>query len=143
MVAQPFVYWIMLITKNYYKRIAIDLLKQQALYADSKSMQQINFTDNLEQDGNTAMFFIIQEPKETILDFSQGIVNVLQICSELIEYQYRMTQYNTLNEKLSNSQLKKLIRGIKTGTQVTLNPSSNVVGDSTDAINYPHNVFFK
>ena len=55
----------MLITKNYYKRIAIDLLKQQALYADSKSMQQINFTDNLEQDGNTAMFFIIQEAKET------------------------------------------------------------------------------
>ena len=133
----------MLITKNYYKRIAIDLLKQQALYADSKSMQQINFTDNLEQDGNTAMFFIIQKAKETILDFSQGIVKVLQICSELIEYQCRMTQYNTLNEKLSNSQLKKLIRGIKTGTQVTLNPSSNVVGDSTDAINYPHNVFFK
>ena len=72
----------MLITKNYYKRIAIDLLKQQALYADSKSMQQINFTDNLEQDGNTAIFFIIQEAKETILDFSQGIVKVLQICSE-------------------------------------------------------------
>ena len=83
-------------------------------------MQQINFTDNLEQDGNTAMFFIIQEAKETILDFSQGIVKVLQICSELIEYQCRMTQYNTLNEKLSNSQLKKLIRGIKTGTQVWL-----------------------
>ena len=54
----------MLITKNYYKRIAIDLRKQQALYADSKSMQQMNFTDNLEQDGNTAMFFIIQEAKE-------------------------------------------------------------------------------
>ena len=45
-------------------------------------MQQINFTDNLEQDGNTAMFFIIQEAKETILGFSQGIVKVLQICSE-------------------------------------------------------------
>ena len=40
-------------------------------------MQQINFTRNLDQDGNTAMFFIIEEAKETILDFSQGIVRVL------------------------------------------------------------------
>ena len=47
------------------------------LDADPKVMQQINFTGNLEQDGNTAMLFIIEEVKETILDFSQGTVKVL------------------------------------------------------------------
>ena len=49
-----------------------------------------------------------------------------------------MTQYNTLNVKLSNSQLNKLKSGIKNGTQVTLNLSSNVVGDSNDEPSFPH-----
>ena len=49
-----------------------------------------------------------------------------------------MTQYNTLNVKLSNSQLNKLKSGIKNGTEVTLKISSNVVGDSTDENNFPH-----
>ena len=64
---------------KYYKRIAIDLSKQQGLDADPKAMQQINFTRNLNQQGNanTTMFFIIEEAKETILDFSQGTVKVL------------------------------------------------------------------
>ena len=62
---------------NYYKMIAIDLSKQQALDADPKAIQQINFTANLEQEGNTTMFFIIEEAKETILDFSQGTIKVL------------------------------------------------------------------
>ena len=57
--------------------IAIDLIKQQALHADSKSIQQIIFTANLDRDGNATMFFIIKEAKGTILDFSQGTVNVL------------------------------------------------------------------
>ena len=57
--------------------IAIDLSKQQALDADPKAVQQINFTGNLERDGNTKMFFIIEEAKETILDFPQGTVKVL------------------------------------------------------------------
>ena len=38
-----------------------------------------------------------------------------------------MTQYNTLNVKLSNSQLSKLKSGIKNGTEVTLNLSSNLI----------------
>ena len=38
-----------------------------------------------------------------------------------------MTQYNTLNVKLSNSQLNKLKSGIKNGTEVTLNLSSNLI----------------
>ena len=57
--------------------IAIDLSKQQALDADPKAMQQINCTANLAQKGNTTIFFIIEEVKETILDFSQGTLEVL------------------------------------------------------------------
>ena len=51
-----------------YKIIAIDWRKQQALDADPKAIQQINFTENLEN--NEVIFFIIKEAKETILDFS-------------------------------------------------------------------------
>ena len=63
--------------KNYYKMIAVDLSKQQALDADPKAIQQINFTANLDRAGNTTMFFIIEEAKETVLDFPQGTVKVL------------------------------------------------------------------
>ena len=49
-----------------------------------------------------------------------------------------MTQYNTLNVKLSNSQLNKLKSGMEYGTKVTLKLSSNVVGGSNDENNFPH-----
>ena len=49
-----------------------------------------------------------------------------------------MTQYNALNVKLSNSEIKKLKPGIKNGTEVTLKISSNVVSDSNDENNFPH-----
>ena len=55
-----------------YKMIAVDLSKQQAL-----AIQQINFTANLDRAGNTRVYFILEEAKETILDFSQGTVKVL------------------------------------------------------------------
>ena len=64
--------------------IAIDLSKQQTLDADPKAVQQIIFTANLDGDGNTTMFSIIEEAKETILDFSQGTVKVLRIDLTLI-----------------------------------------------------------
>ena len=54
---------------NYYKMIAINLSKQQALDADPKAIHQINFTANLYQSGSTIVLFIIEEAKETILDF--------------------------------------------------------------------------
>ena len=60
-----------------YKMIAVDLSKQKALYADPKAIQQINFTANLDRPGNTRVYFILEEAKETILDFSQGAVKVL------------------------------------------------------------------
>ena len=57
--------------------IAIDLSKLQALDADPRAIQQINFTANLDRDRNTRIYFILEEPKETVLDFSQGTVKVL------------------------------------------------------------------
>ena len=60
-----------------YKMIAVDLSKQQALDADPRAIQQINFTANLDRDGNTRVYFILEEAKETILDFSQGTVKEL------------------------------------------------------------------
>ena len=60
-----------------YKMIAVDLSKQQALDADPRAIQQINFTANLDRDGNIRVNFILKEAKKTILDFSQGTVKVL------------------------------------------------------------------
>ena len=60
--------------KNYYQMIAIDLSKQQALDANPKAIQQINFTENLNQGERATMFLIIEEAKETVLDISQGAV---------------------------------------------------------------------
>ena len=57
--------------------IAVDLSKQQALDADPRAIQQINFTANLDRSGNTTVYFILEEAKETILNFSRGIVKVL------------------------------------------------------------------
>ena len=57
--------------------IAIDLIKQQILDVDPRAIQQINFAANLDRDGDTAMFFIIEEAKETVFESSQGTVNVL------------------------------------------------------------------
>ena len=47
-------------------------------------MQQINFTANLNRAGDPTMFFIIEEAKETILDFSQEIARVLEFSFVLI-----------------------------------------------------------
>ena len=54
----------------------IDLSKQ-ALDIDPRAIQQINFTANLDRTGNTGIYFILEEAKETILVFSQGTVKVL------------------------------------------------------------------
>ena len=57
--------------------IAIDLSKQQVFDADPRAILQINFTANLHRAESTTMFFIIDEGKETVLDFSQETVKVL------------------------------------------------------------------
>ena len=63
--------------EKYYKLIAIDLSKQQKLDADPKAIQQINFTRNLTKAEAATIFFIIEGPKETVLDFSKGTVKIL------------------------------------------------------------------
>ena len=67
--------------KDYYKMIAIELSKEQELSLDPESIlflfvyfKQINFTGNLTPDGNTTIFLIIEEARESILDFSNEIV---------------------------------------------------------------------
>ena len=57
--------------------IAVDLSKQQALDANPKAIQQINFTTNLDRADNTRFYFILEEAKETVFEFSQGTVKVL------------------------------------------------------------------
>ena len=115
--------------------IAIDLSIQQALDADPKAIQQINFAGNLDQPAGATLFFINEEPKEIVLDFSQGTVKVFQF---YVFLKYKMTQYNTLNVKQSKSQLNKLKSGIKNGSEVTLKLSSDVVGDSNEENNFLH-----
>ena len=53
-----------------------------------------------------------------------------------IFYQYNMTQYNSLNEKLSHSQFDKLKSAIENETEVVLRLSSNMVRD--DETNFPN-----
>ena len=59
------------------EKISLDLSKERALDADPKAIQQINFTANLDRAGNTRIYFILEEVKQTALDFSQGTVKVL------------------------------------------------------------------
>ena len=68
--------------------IAMDLSKQQELDADLKTIQQINFTGNLNWgqnvNDNAIMIFINEETKETILDFSLETVKVLWRCYTIL-----------------------------------------------------------
>ena len=57
--------------------IAVDLSKLQGLDADPSAIQQINFTANLDRADNTRIYFILDEAKESISNFSQGTVKVL------------------------------------------------------------------
>ena len=57
--------------------MAVDLSKQQALDADPKAIQQINFTANLDRAERRRFYFILEQTKETVFEFSQGTVKVL------------------------------------------------------------------
>ena len=63
--------------KDSYKVIVVNQSKQQALDADPRAIQQINFTANLDRADKTRIYLILEEAKETKLDFSQGTVKVL------------------------------------------------------------------
>ena len=47
------------------------------LDSDPRAIEQINFTANLDRAGNTRIYFILEEAKYSLLDFSQGTVKVL------------------------------------------------------------------
>ena len=53
--------------------IAIDLSKQQALDADPKAIQQINFTANLDRPNNTRFYFILEEAKKLFSNFRKEL----------------------------------------------------------------------
>ena len=76
MITELVVFWTIIISENYYKMIAIDLGKQQALDADPKPLQQISVTGNLSKPEGATMFFITEEAEETVLDFSQGTIQL-------------------------------------------------------------------
>ena len=59
--------------KENYNLIEIDLSKQ---HANPRSIQQINFTANLDRAGNTTVLSIIEKAKETVLDFPPGTAKV-------------------------------------------------------------------
>ena len=61
--------------KTYYKMMATDLSKQQALDADPKAIKQINFRAN--RAGNTRLYSILEKAKETVFEFSKGTVKFL------------------------------------------------------------------
>ena len=63
--------WTIIISKTITR-----LSKQQVLDADPKAIQQINFIENLDQGAGEIMFFIIEEGKETVLDFSQETIKL-------------------------------------------------------------------
>ena len=63
--------------KKHDKMKVIDLGNEQELDTDPKAIQQLNFCENLHLAGNTKMFFIFEELKETVLDISKRTVRVL------------------------------------------------------------------
>ena len=63
--------------RDNYKMIAVNLSRQQALDADPRAIQQTNFTANLDRAGDTKVYFILEESKETKLNFTQGTVKEL------------------------------------------------------------------
>ena len=67
----------MLISKKKYRLIADDLSKQKALDADSRAIEQIIFTGKT--DNTIRVYYILEQSKETILEFSKGTTKVLQL----------------------------------------------------------------
>ena len=70
--------------KNDYKMIAVDLSKQQALDANPKAIQQTDFTANLDRDGNTRFYFILEEAKKLFLNFHKEL-------QKFCKYKWRST----------------------------------------------------
>ena len=109
------------------KELQIDLSKHQELDADPRAIQQINFTANLDREGNTTMFFIIEKAKGTVFEFSQGTVSFMSTRYSIyiyIDFPHKLLltdrQVSNLRKslannssfdiKLSKTQLSKMIQ---------------------------------
>ena len=75
MITRLVVYWILLILKKNYRLIVADLNKQKALDADLRAIHQIIFTGKT--DNTIRVYYILEQSKETILEFSKGTTKVL------------------------------------------------------------------
>ena len=60
--------------KKHYKLVTVDLLKQKELDADPRAIQQIEFKYMLGT--NSAIYWVLEKSKETILEFYKGTVKV-------------------------------------------------------------------
>ena len=88
--------------------IVVDLSKQQALDADPKAIQQINFTANLDRAGDTRIYFILEEAKETIFDFSQGTVKVLWMQFSWVQRCWLIWFLSIWNDKIQQFKCKAI-----------------------------------
>ena len=80
MITPLVVCWVLLILKKNYRRVAADIRKQKALVVDSRAIQQIIFTGKIKSTvANTRViiYYILEQSKETILQFSKGTTKVL------------------------------------------------------------------
>ena len=64
--------------------IAVDLSKEQVLDPNPRANHKINFKANLDTADNLRIDFVLEEAKESKLEFSQGTVKVLEICYRII-----------------------------------------------------------
>ena len=74
MITQLVVYWILLVLKKKYRLTAADLSRQKALDADPKAIQQIVVTSK--SDNQIRVYYILEQSKETKLEFAKGTTNV-------------------------------------------------------------------
>ena len=80
MITQMSVYQILLILKKNYRLITIDLSKQKALDADSITIQQTIFIGKIKAAADNTrviIYYILEQSKETMLEFSKGTTKVL------------------------------------------------------------------
>ena len=80
MITELVVYQISLILKKKNRLIAVDLSKQKTLDADSRAIQQIIFTGKIkatEANTRVIIYYILEQSKETILEFFKGTTKVL------------------------------------------------------------------
>ena len=95
--------------EKYYNLVPIDLSKQQALDADSKAIQQIGFTGNLQWDGNTTISFIIKKAKETVFRLFKRYRSLLSD-TQFSRIRKAFANGSSVNIIFSSTQLSKMVQ---------------------------------